>query len=240
MDSHESDPLHLLIQSLRSSEGPERVKAIGQIQKLRRIPLEVLTELLKVLRDPDPVVRLEAVLVFRQAGSDAIPVLVGALGSEEKELRRAAATTLGALGPVSEAAIPALQKALEDESIAIEASEALNKISPPRSWVRQLDQFFSLIMPVVLVLAIFLALVGLIYYVFNRAGPVVIDMAVGFCLIGGGFGAIMGGSRWGRRGAVLGALVLGFGGALIGAGIGYVAGSILGPVIQSLQIKKIA
>jgi len=238
MESSDSDAIKLLVHTLRTGDGPARASAIAQLQKLERIPPEILVELVGVLQDLDPVVRLEAALIFRQASADAIPVLLEALESEDIERRRAAATTLGSLGPIAKSAVPALQKALNDHEIAVEAAEALNRISPRLTLVSQLDQFLSLVMPVVLVLAVLLVLVGLIYYVLNEAGQTVIDMAVGFCLIGGSFGAIMGGSRWGQKGALISAFVLGLGGAMVGAGIGYVAGSIFGPVVQSLQLKK--
>jgi len=238
MDSPESDPISLLTQSFRTSEGPARVNAIRKLQELPQIPAEILGELVEVLKDDDPVVRLEAALVFRRVGADAIPVLIQALGSEELELRRGAASTLGYVGPSAQAAIPALQKAIQDEAIAFDAAEALRKISPQQTWISLVDHFLSQVMPIVLVLAIMLVFVGIIYYVFRGAGQIVIDMAVGFCLIGGSFGGILGGSRWGRRGAVFSAFVFALGAGLVGAGIGYVAGSIFGPVIQSLQLKN--
>jgi hypothetical protein len=200
---------------------------------------ERITELIEGLKTSDPVLRLRIAYVFRKGGPAALPLLIEALQNEDVDLRRAVATTLGSIGPSAFAAVPDLQKALVDEAIAPEAAEALMKISPPTSWVSQLDQFLGQIMPIVSVLAIVLVLMGLIYYVFRESGQMVIDMSVGFCLIGGTFGAILGGSRWGRKGAVLNAFVLGLGAALVGAAIGYVAGSIFGPVIQTLQPKKI-
>jgi hypothetical protein len=199
---------------------------------------ETVSQLVQGLKTSDPVLRLKIAHVFRQGGTSALPPLAEALQSDDLEVRRAVATTLGTIGPGAEAAIPALRKALEDETIAPEAAEALNKILPPTSWVSQLDQFLGQIMPIVSVFAIVLFLVGLIYYVFREAGQTVIDMSVGFCLIGGGLGGILGGSRWGRKGAVLSAFLFAFAAALVGAAIGYVAGSIFGPVIQSLQLKK--
>jgi len=147
-------------------------------------------------------------------------------------------TSLGALGPAAQEAIPALKHALQDEAVAPEVAAAIQKITRPISLIRQVDQFLGGVMPIFLVLGIVLTLVSLIYFLFREAGQIVVDMAVGFCVIGGSLGGILGGSRWGRRGAVLSALVLALGGALVGVGIGYVAGSILGPVIQSLQPKK--
>lgn len=238
MDSSESDPIHLLLQTLRTGDGPARVNAFRQLHELPQLTPDLLAELAGFLKDQDPVVRLEAALVFRRAFSMALPFLVEALEGEDVELRRAVAVTLGSMGPAAHPAVPALRKALQDETIAPEAAEALERIIPHKSPVSQLDQFLGHVMPFVLVLGIILLLVGLIYSVFREAGQVVIDLAVGFCLIGGSFGGILGGSRWGRRGAVLSAFILALGGALVGAGIGYVAGSILGPVIQSLQPKQ--
>jgi len=227
MDSpHDLDQLRFLVDAILEGTAP-----------FPQSP-ETIAELIQGLMTSDPVLRLKIARVFRQGGPSALPCLIEALQSEDLELRRAVATTLGTIGPGVEASIPALRMALQDEAIAPEAAEALKKIIPPTSWVSRLDQFLDQMMPIVSVLAIVLLLVGLIYYVFRGAGQMVIDMSVGFCLIGGSLGGILGGSRWGRRGALLSAFVLGFGAALVGAGIGYLAGSIFGPVIQSLQPKK--
>jgi hypothetical protein len=231
MNSSESDEINHLLESLRTGEGPARLSALRKLVELPQISSEILAQLVELLKDPDPVLRLEAALVFRRDISAAIPLLVEALTGEDVELRRAAAATLGTIGPKAKAAVPTLRKALQDEAISPEAADALNKIAPQTSLARQIDQILGPAMPIVLVLAIVLFMVGIIFYVFRDAGQAVIDSAVGFCLIGGSFGGIVGGSRWGRRGAMLSALILGLGGALVGAGIGYVAGSIFGPLI---------
>ncbi len=199
---------------------------------------ESISELIQGLKSVDPVLRLKIVQVFRQGGLLALPPLVEALQSEDVELRRAVVTALGALGPAAQEAIPALKHALQDEAVAPEAAEAIQKITRPISLIRQVDQYLGGVVPIFLVLGIVLTLVSLLYFLFREAGQIVVDMAVSFCVIGGSLGGILGGSRWGRRGAVLSALVLALGGALVGVGIGYVAGSILGPVIQSLELKK--
>jgi hypothetical protein len=198
---------------------------------------DTVTDLIQGLKTSDPVLRLKIVQIFRRGGTAALPPLIEALRSEDVELRRAAAATLGSIGPAARAAVPALKAALQDETVAPEAAEALKKITATLL-TRQIDQFVAQGMPVFLVIAVMLVLVGLIYYVLRGAAPVVINMAVGFCLIGSSLGAILGGSRWGRSGAVVSALVLGLGGATMGAGIGYVAGFLLHPIVQSLHPQK--
>jgi hypothetical protein len=238
MESSEQDSVHGLLVKVRTGDGPARVYALQQLPELSQFSPEHLDAIISCLKDQDPVVRLEAELVFRRIGSAAIPYLLEALEQENVELRRAAISALGSIGPAAHPAVPALRIALDDEAIAPDAAEALNKITPPITIISQLDHYLGRVMPLVLVLGIMLLISGLIYSVFRQAGRIVMDMAVGFCLIGGSFGGILRGSRWGRRGAVVCAFLLAFGGALVGAGIGYVAGSILGPVIQSLQLQK--
>jgi len=71
-----------------------------------------------------------------------------ALQSEDVELRRAVVTALGAIGPAAQEAIPALKHALQDEAVAPEAAEAIQKITRPISLIRQVDQFLGGVMPI--------------------------------------------------------------------------------------------
>ena len=198
---------------------------------------ETISQLIQGLKTTDPVLRLKIAQIFRRGGSAALPPLIEALQSEDVELRRAAAATLGSIGPAARVAVPALKAALRDQTAAPEATEALKKITAT-SLTRQLDLFLAPVMPVVLVVAVILVQVGLTYYILREAPPVVINLALAFCLIGSSLGAILGGTRWGRLGAVVSAIVLGLGGATMGAGIGYVAGLLLDPIVQSLRPQK--
>jgi HEAT repeat protein len=63
----------------------------------------------------------------------AIPTLIQLLGNSEPRLRRAAALTLGRMGPVAAPALPALRTALgdDDADVRVNASDAILNIAPP-------------------------------------------------------------------------------------------------------------
>src|SRR5260370_14466871 len=145
---------------------------------------ESISELIQGLKSADPVLRLKIVQVCRQGGLLALPPLVEALQSEDVELRRAVVTALGALGPAAQEAIPALKHALQDEAVAPEAAEAIQKITRPISLIRQVDRFLGGVMLIFLVLGILLTLVSLIYFLFREARQIVDIVAVGLYEIG--------------------------------------------------------
>jgi len=102
--------------------------------------------------DPEPMVRLAVVEALRRLGppfsaaeaSAAVPVLAGALVDGYAEVRRAAALTLGSLGPAAGVAQAALTRSLNDGNPRVReaAAKALQTIqssagahaqeSPPR------------------------------------------------------------------------------------------------------------
>jgi hypothetical protein len=84
--SSQADPILLLIDKLRTEKGPGRVEVLRQLQELNPVPQEVMSELIRVLKDQDPVVRLEAAMFFEDVGPSAVPMLVEALQGGEVEL----------------------------------------------------------------------------------------------------------------------------------------------------------
>jgi HEAT repeat protein len=178
--SSQADPILLLIDKLRTEKGPGRVEVLRQLQELNPVPQEVMSELIRVLKDQDPVVRLEAAMFFEDVGPSAVPMLVEALQGGEVELRRAAAATLGIVGPDAQAAVPALKRARRDEAIGPEATEALRKIKYYTSWVREVEKSFEQAMPAVLLIVVTLVLGLLMYQLFGQAKPVVYNLALSF------------------------------------------------------------
>jgi len=81
--------------------------------------------------------KTDAVVLLRYCGPNGIAPLIAALGRSDPALRAEAATQLGLLGQSANSAIPALEKALEDENADVNqaAGSALKKIrcqEPPK------------------------------------------------------------------------------------------------------------
>ena len=74
--------------------------------------------------------RTEAVLLLHASGALAVPTLTSTCGDPDPDVRRASAWALGEIGPEAKAAIPALEKLLEDAVIDVcpLAAAALKKI----------------------------------------------------------------------------------------------------------------
>jgi HEAT repeat protein len=90
-------------------------------------------ELIPLLHDPDPVVRLHAGFVLGSLGDEAtqaIPVLIEMLQSNDVHDQKLAAMTLGEIGPAASEAIPLLLHAAngENEWLADAAIWALEEI----------------------------------------------------------------------------------------------------------------
>jgi HEAT repeat protein len=81
--------------------------------------------LLRVLKDPDPQLRIAAAWTLSLIDptiSDSLPVLIENLSSVREPDRRNAADAMGRLGPLASEAILALEKALGDEVPAVRRS----------------------------------------------------------------------------------------------------------------------
>ena len=75
---------------------------------------EDVPALIHKLKDKDEEVRWEATFALVEIGPAAVPALIAAL--KDKEMRRYAASALGAIGPAAKEAVPALIAALKDEN----------------------------------------------------------------------------------------------------------------------------
>jgi HEAT repeat protein len=100
----------------RLSEDPHEdlrrlaAKWLGQVA----VTESALDALIHAFRDPDPLVRDEAVGALVEIGRPAVKTLVEALNDENVEVRRHAALTLGKMGPLAIEAMSALIERLED------------------------------------------------------------------------------------------------------------------------------
>jgi HEAT repeat protein len=75
-------------------------------------------DLIELLQDADPLVRIQAGFTLGALGDDAaaaVPVLVEMLLQGDRQDRKLAATTLGQIGPGAANAVPALLEVTNDE-----------------------------------------------------------------------------------------------------------------------------
>jgi HEAT repeat protein len=95
--------------------------------QLPQLGVQAVAGLLEALRDEAPSVRKTAATNLGRLGPKAIaalPALTAATGDPEVAVRKAA---VGALGELGLAAVPALALALNDESVSLQATEAIAK-----------------------------------------------------------------------------------------------------------------
>ncbi len=99
------DQDYAIIRRLRSMDAVERTKAMNDLYLLRSPERRSIAPLTEMLLDNDPGVRAAA----------AIPSLVVCLSDREPEVRIAAATALGQLGPDATVTLPTLEKLVETD-----------------------------------------------------------------------------------------------------------------------------
>jgi HEAT repeat protein len=145
-------------EALCSSKPFDRSTAVFSLDMQSAEARGVMPRLLEMVsRDPEPMVRLAVVEALRRGvvkvdemqasgaeTSETVPVLAGALADGYAEVRRAAALTLGSLGPAAGFAQAALTRSLSDGNPRVReaAAKALQTIqssegapaqeSPPR------------------------------------------------------------------------------------------------------------
>jgi HEAT repeat protein len=91
---------------------------VRALSRFRSAALPALPELIRLLDDPDPVIRWNAARTLGKIGpkaKDAVPHLVKALGQADVAVREHAAEALGDIGPEAQAAIPDLIRVLDDK-----------------------------------------------------------------------------------------------------------------------------
>ncbi len=94
-----------------------------------------LRKLIEETNDPNPNVRVDAVIALRNMGASAksaVPALTRLLNDQESGVRDWAAQSLGAIGSEAQAAVPALTKLLDDGEwfVCESAAESLGGIGP--------------------------------------------------------------------------------------------------------------
>ncbi|HKY63933.1 MAG TPA: HEAT repeat domain-containing protein, partial [bacterium] len=115
------DQLKLLSSRLESGDVQERQRGLKGLQALGLKAAPALPEVMKLLRDPEEVIRFEACLALANMGpaaAPAVPELVKMLGKDRPPPRLAAVEALSAIGLAAKPAIPALLQAIRSPALA--------------------------------------------------------------------------------------------------------------------------
>src|SRR5439155_8038 len=101
-------------------------EALGRIGPAAK---EAVPALARAMKDKDEVsVRAAAAEALGRVGAAAVPELIEALKGKDAGQRALAAGALGRIGPGAKEAVPALEKVLDDKTIAEPARKAIAKI----------------------------------------------------------------------------------------------------------------
>lgn len=89
-----------------------------------------VSDLMRVFRDPNGLVRKSAADALVGIGSDSLPFLLGALSDEDPQIRKSAVYALGNMGSKAQSALDKLNLLLDDDSTMVKdmASRAIRKI----------------------------------------------------------------------------------------------------------------
>ena len=107
---------------------------------------EIIPDVRKALRDPDPDVRRMATTALKFLGRRAtptVPALIKALGDTSFDVREGAADALGAIGPLAEDAVPRLITLLRKDPewwVGHSAYYALARIGTPQALEAVMDK----------------------------------------------------------------------------------------------------
>jgi HEAT repeat protein len=235
------DLISPLIEQFQNGGPGDRCLAARALADLGPAAEDAIPLLVAALRDADVIVRAAAAHGLSHIGRPAVAPLLAELAYEDVYFRRAVIVTLGQVGRSAAAAIPALTAALEDETLADAAAQALRNIR--RSRLAILRAWFGpslqwALGSLALLAAVTVALWSLAWLsqdLIGEANGPALSAAVGIGLLGSALGALIGGSRRASPGAVGGALVLGFGGACAGLLLGGVLGTMLEPIVRVLS-----
>jgi HEAT repeat protein len=89
-----------------------------------------VSDLMRVFRNPNGLVRKAAADALVGIGSDSLPFLLGALSDEDPQIRKSAVYALGNMGSKAQSALDKLNLLLDDDSTMVKdmASRAIRKI----------------------------------------------------------------------------------------------------------------
>ena len=113
-----------MIRLVGDPDAKVRREAVRALRAIRPGPKVALPLLVKLLKDPDPSVKLRAMEAMHELGEDAVGPLVECLGDANTAYW--ACLVVGELGPKAKAAVPALTKLLEHAAPDVRAEAILS------------------------------------------------------------------------------------------------------------------
>jgi HEAT repeat protein len=112
-----------LQEALKDANGRVRMKVAEALWNIARPPARELLPVLVVdLKDKDPAVRIDALVVLRQMGTAAkaaIPAIARGLKDEDMDVRLEAVLALGEMGSAARETVPALLDALKGDELRL-------------------------------------------------------------------------------------------------------------------------
>jgi hypothetical protein len=221
-----------IFQTLRTGSVRDRQAAAENLARTGPVARRAIPDLIQLLGHPDPFARLAAGEILAFLGTSAVPALIECAREGDLRSREGACTTLGLMGRDALRALPALMELADDKEVSPWAVRALEAIAPhQRRWRIPGAALFTLVGMTALALTGLLWVIGLIAGTWGGGEAL---CAYAAALLGGFFGAILGGTRWGENGAAICAIVLGFGGALAGLSLGGILLQLIQPAIDAL------
>ena len=115
--------------------GGSESKGLSAAYALSEFGESVVPALMEAFNDESETIRRNAYYALSAMGAPAVASLIGSLGHLDPQVRESAAEALGDIGSPAQAAIPALVKALADESerVRYHAAEALGTVGQRES-----------------------------------------------------------------------------------------------------------
>lgn len=131
-ESLPSDPVPGLLEALTHPFMDVRLEAIGALGRLGPLATDAIPALVRLLDDPDGLLRRSAARAIGQCGAEAVPALSAALSHSDRHVRRQATWALGRLGEKARPAVIKLGQTLSDSDsrTATGAAQALGTLGP--------------------------------------------------------------------------------------------------------------
>jgi HEAT repeat protein len=115
----------------KSKDADARAQAADTLSCLGEKALPGIPTMITWFREPGGEERLNMIEAVAHLGAIAVPALIEALNSKDKDIRRGACMALGAIGPRAVPALPALKRLLDEPGydVSLEAERAMKRIS---------------------------------------------------------------------------------------------------------------
>lgn len=129
------EALPKLTDALKNDSDEIKSQAAFVLGNMGKTAASAVSDLMRVFREPNGIVRKSAADALVGIGSDSLPYLLGALSDEDPQVRKSAVYALGNMGATAQSALDKLNLLLEDDSTMVKdmASRAIRKIKEDMS-----------------------------------------------------------------------------------------------------------